>query len=131
MITVELAGGEAVQRLLRRLPAQVQRQIAMKALRAGGAVIAAEARSIVSVRKGDLRRSITVAAKSLAGDDDPLPHVFVGPRSKMGARASWEELGTIKQAPDPFLRPALDLAAGRAVATVGAVLGREIERRSA
>lgn len=126
-VSARVDGADQIRRRLAAVARSVDHGKAVRALTAGGEIIAEEARARVDVRKGDLRDSIVVGETAKYAEDDPQPHVFVGPSEEMGDRGSWEEEGTIKQAADPFLRPALETAGADALRAVGEALAGEIE----
>ncbi|MFN3387441.1 MAG: HK97-gp10 family putative phage morphogenesis protein [Allosphingosinicella sp.] len=124
----KVTGADEIERALIRIEQTVQPRQAKKALRRGGWVIARKARVLVDKRTGGLARGIKVGDRALFQSPFDGIRVFVGPVSKLGARGTWEELGTIKQAADPFLRPALDQGRGEAIAEIGRVLAEDINR---
>lgn len=62
-----ISGGRELSQFLQQLPAKIEKNIMRAALRAGAAEIRKEARELVPVEMGDLRRSIRVSAKAKGG----------------------------------------------------------------
>lgn len=60
--SVKMEGWDELEQLLQIAPAQISSRIAVRALRRGAAIIRDEARRIVPVETGELRRSIRVRA---------------------------------------------------------------------
>ena len=92
-----------------------------KALRDAAELVADEARRLVPVRSGALRRSITTTTP----EKSMRPHtkqVFVGFKPPTSRRAHLTEFGTRHSSAKPFLRPALDSRAGDAIREMGAEL---------
>jgi HK97 gp10 family phage protein len=138
MANVEIKGLAELHQTLQQLPATIERNVLRGALRAGGKVIEAEARSLVPVASGDVRDSIRVSmrVRSKAG--------WVNAQVKAGNKKAWYarlvEFGTarhwirpknrkslfiaglFKEAvdhpgakPKPFMRPAFDNKARAAI----------------
>jgi HK97 gp10 family phage protein len=126
-VSGRLSGQREIDAALRRAEQAAARDPAIRALMAGGEIIRREAASRVDRRTGALAGSMAVGEDAEFAEASAKPRVFVGPREGMGRRGSWEELGTVKQAADPFLRPALDARGDEAMREVGQRLGKGIE----
>ena len=85
------------------------------ALRAGGEIIAEEARRLAPVDTGTLKNSITVMddrdARIYGKVNLPAMSVYVGPVGSTDDGdvyyAKFQEFGTIRNAAQPFMRPAI------------------------
>lgn len=62
-----IVGGRQLAEFLRQLPVKLEKNIMRAAMRAGAAVIRGEARELVPVEMGDLRKSIRVSTSSKGG----------------------------------------------------------------
>ena len=90
-MNVDILGGKALAKALNELPLKIERNIMRSALRAGAAVIAAEAKQNVSVVSGELQRTIRTSSNSKRGMVEA--NAIVGSRKK-GWYASFVEFGT-------------------------------------
>lgn len=124
-IITEIRGAEELTRLLLQLGPRVARKLGDKALRAGARPILAEAKRLVHVDSGDLRRSLTVRVAKI-GDED-TKGVVIG-SAGLGWRAHFLEFGTSRLAAYPFLRPAADNKKKEAIDTMIRVLGEGIDK---
>ena len=126
---LKFSGGPELERALRELGGEIAGRLGLNAVRAGARVIAARARQIVPVRTGALKKSIRTF------DDRELNRQKARERvAYAGTRAFYAglvEFGTAHSAAQPFLRPAADTAAQRAVDQLKDNLGRGIERETA
>jgi HK97 gp10 family phage protein len=136
-----IAGGAALDALLKTLPAKLEKNIMRSALRAGARVFLNEIKSTLPVSHGDLRKSARITTR--AGRGQTTASVKVG--NRIAYYAQMVEFGTrphmIKAkpgsalnvngrevkwvrhpgaAPHPFARPAADAKFGAAVASVQA-----------
>lgn len=74
------------------------------------------------------------ARRSSKASGDTFAQVFVGPArggKRRAIKAIVQELGSVKQAPQPYLRPALSETKDRVVAGIGRELGTEISKAAA
>lgn len=156
-VAYQLSGFAELDALLKQLPKSVARKITTQALRKAGAIVRDEARSLVPVETGELRKAIKVAAGRKQRRNRTA--VFVGVIGKEGRLAHLVEYGTVAhmiasknkrvladastgvffgrkvQHPGtprrPFMRPALDTKAGevfqRVAEEVGAGIDREVD----
>jgi len=90
-MNVDIIGGKALAKTLSELPLKIERNIMRAALRAGAAVIAAEARQLVPVESAELKRSIRTSSNSKRGMVEA--NAVVGTRKK-GWYATFVEFGT-------------------------------------
>lgn len=142
-VTLRVEGLAEARRQLRDLGRSVDRRATLRALTAGGEVIAERARSLVPVESGQLRDSIAVGtelrhfgpvARGGVIGQAGIPvsgsgiNVYVGPSSPDGFYGHMVEFGTIFAAARPFMRPALDRSLSEAEAAIARVLIEEIER---
>lgn len=143
MFDVKLKGFAELQKALSELPDKIERNIVRSALRAAAKVTLEEAKRQVPVRSGKLRDSLRVSTRLVKGK--PLATITVGGNRKnapfyahlveFGAKAHFikpkrakslfiagvmrdgvEHPGARKH---PFMRPALDATAQRAVIAFG------------
>lgn len=97
----------SVDRKLQSLDKIIGAEITGKGSEAVAELVAQEARSIVRVRTGETRRSIRVIEGTGSRRGKPF-YVIAG--SQEHRAALFLELGTIRQPPYPFLRPAIERA---------------------
>lgn len=125
-IEFSIEGAAEMERLLRALGPAVASRVGDKALRAAARPIVAEAKRLVPVRTGRLKRSIAVASeRRRKGDNERV--VLIGVKPPASRIAHLVEFGTAHSAARPFLRPALDGKAGEALDEMGRVLAEGIE----
>jgi len=132
MITDEF---KAVQDALKKLPAHLQQKVVVGATRASATVIAKEAKTIVPVRTGLLKKSISVRMVPKRKSKSGHVQFYVVPLTKMkftanikvgGQKAKLKgnrtvfyahmvEFGTEKMSAQPFMRPAYENSADSSV----------------
>lgn len=78
-----------------------------------------EAKRLVPVLTGALKRSITYTMPE-GGSRSHTRVVLIGFKPPVSRRAHITEFGTKRSAAKPFLRPALDGQAGKAITAMGA-----------
>jgi HK97 gp10 family phage protein len=123
---IKMTGGPELERALRELGGNIAGRLGGNAVRAGARVIANEAKQRVPVRTGALRKSIRVFTER-ADRGGTVRQAWVGTRLFY----SWfVEFGTSKQPPQPFLRPARDEGAQKAVDKIVENLSAGIERET-
>lgn len=92
-MNVDILGGKELAKMLNELPLKIERNIMRSALRAGAAVIAAEARLNVPVDSAELKQSIRTSSNSKRGTVEA--NAVVGNRrTKKGWYATFVEFGT-------------------------------------
>lgn len=152
----KLDGAKELDELLKQLPANVARRVSANALRAAGRDMRDEMKRQVPVETGDLKRSIKVITAKAAGRDKrnvrvgvfgkevPLAHLveFGSAAHKIATKVKrvlfdagagkffGREVSHPGTPARPFIRPAADAQAGRAVETIGKVLAEGIEREA-
>lgn len=89
---VDITGAKELAKQLNDLPLKIERNIMRAALRAGAAVIAAEAKQNVSVISGELQRSIRTSSNSKKGVVEA--NAVVGGKRRRGWYATFVEFGT-------------------------------------
>ena len=90
----------------------------------------AEAKRLVPVRTGALKRSITTAVeRRRKGQAERV--VVIGFKKPHSRRAHLEEFGTRHSAAHPFMRPALDTKANEALSEMGDELAKGIADEAA
>ena len=101
---------------LKALPQKVQDKVVEGAVRHAARPLVVEARRLVPVRTGNLKKSIGVTKSR-----QKKPHLIVfnvSPRTN-GKYDGWYglfvELGTRRAAPHPYLRPAFEAKAGECI----------------
>lgn len=129
-ITFEIKGAAELNRVLRTIGPRSARSGGMKALRAAAKPIIAEAKRLVPVRTGDLKRSITTNPKRSRAERELT--LLIGFRPPVSRRAHLTEFGTVHSKAQPFIRPALDSQAQAAIDAMGdkfwSVLNMEAKR---
>ncbi len=126
---LHVSGLFELDKLLKELPAKVERNILRGAMRAGAKVFADRARELVPVRSGQLRDSIKVSTRSKRGRVSATVRAggkkafyahmvefgtarhFIKPRKRKSlffAGLAREVVDHPGSAPKPFMRPALD-----------------------
>lgn len=128
--SARLVGADAMVRVLRSMPKEVSDKVVASAVRAGAAVVRKEAIARAPVRSGgrpkpgNLKKSIR-ALRTRKTEHDVT--YLVGPTGR-GFYGLFLEFGTSRQAKRPWLRPAFEATADRALATIGKTLGTKIKQ---
>ena len=107
MIDIDIHMGDLL-RQLNKLPEKMQNRIIKGAVRASAKPIVQEAKRLVPVRTGNLKKSIGVSSRR---GSKTVVRVSVSPRrggKHDGYYGMWIEFGTKKMQPHPFLRPAFE-----------------------
>jgi len=131
-LDVKFSGFDDVFKKLEQLPRRVESNVVRRAVRAGGAILVKEARSLVPVDSGTLKKSIGQKPQRARKS-----HFFI----QVGARAgkkqkndAWYahliEFGTKYQPARPFLRPAFDKKEKEIVKKIGEKLNEGIHREA-
>ncbi len=128
-INFKITGAREMEKLLLQLGPRVANKVGQKAVNAGARVIAKEAKNLVPVRTGALRKGITVIVGKARKMSERVAIVTV--KGTAGWRAHLTEYGADGSPKKPFLRPALDKRAGEALNKMGEVLAEGIEREAA
>jgi HK97 gp10 family phage protein len=128
-VIVSIRGAKELEALLKGLGPRVAARVSDKAIRAGAKVVADEARRLVPVKTGALKKSIAVV--QAPGKRQSERAMVLGFRRPAGRRAHFTEFGTVKSAARPFLRPAFDAKYNEAVDAIGKVLGDGIDKEAA
>jgi HK97 gp10 family phage protein len=127
-IKFTIKGGKELDSSLRELGPRVASRGGDKALRAAARVIVREAKRLVPVRTGDLKRSITYTPSTKGrGSNERL--VLIGFKPPVSRRAHFTEYGTVKSSAKPFMRPAMDARAQDALNVMAEILALFIESR--
>ena len=130
MVEVEVHMGDLLKKL-KTLPEKVQKKVLSGAVRASAKPIVDEARRLVPVRTGNLKKSIGVTKARTKGT---TMRFYVSPR-KGGKYDGWYghfvELGTRHNAPHPFLRPAYEAKASEAIHAFKEYLEKRIDKELA
>ena len=126
-LDIKIRGVQELSAALKDLDQKIKARLAGAATRAGARVIATEAKRRVHVVTGRLQRSIVVrSARRRRGSTEQ--------RALVIARAPYAhivELGSVRMAARPFLRPATDLKAQEAIDKMTQNLGDGITRELA
>lgn len=129
-ITFEIKGAREMENLLKQLGPRLASRVGDRALRAAAKPIVAEAKRLVPVKTGGLRRSITaVTSRKGARKDQRI--ILIGFRPPASRRAHFTEFGTVHSSPRPFMRPALDSQVRNALMQMELVLARGIASEAA
>ncbi len=127
-VTVKMEGGDAVRGVLNKLPARIERKVLIKGLRAGAKVILKEARRLVPVRTGTLKRSLGIVVIRGRGKAELAVAARSGKQRKYdGWYAHLVEFGPVKSRAHPFLRPAMDAKEQEAVDEASRVIRDQIQ----
>lgn len=107
MITANL-DNKALIKSLNQFPKNIQKNVMVGAIRAGSNIVRDEARRLVPVDTGNLKKSIATIRRK--GDKNTVQ--FSVTPSRGGRNDGWYahflEFGTSKMSAKPFLRPALE-----------------------
>ena len=98
-----------VMKALKELPNNIQKNIMVGATRAGAKVVSDEAKTLVPVKYGRLKKSIGIIKRRSKNRN--IISFSVSPRKggkNDGFYGRFIELGTSKMSAKPFLRPALE-----------------------
>lgn len=123
-----IRGAADIAKVLKRLPEKMTEQVLVQALRAGGKPIVKEAKDLVPVRSGDLKKSIVVRKATKKQRKGGAGLVAIGFTKPTSRRAHLIEYGTSTTRAQPFMRPALDHKGDEAIAAIGTQLGKSIEK---
>lgn len=156
-ITIDKGGLRDVMRALDQLPKELQKSAEKAVLRAGGKPILKAAKSKVPVDTGNLKKSLGI---SVHANRSGWISARVGPRkgfksknktgrsrvrATKGKRSTWQEgkladaqeiswyveTGTPTAAAQPFIRPAIDSAAGEVLSAMAGGLDKHLTRVAA
>lgn len=126
-LTITIRGARELEDLLKALGPRIARKVGDRALRAAARPVLAEAKRLVHVQSGDLRRSLTVRTGRVTKESERA--VYIG-SAGFGWRAHFLEFGTSHSPAYPFLRPAMDTQARAAIDKMGQVLGDGIDKEA-
>jgi HK97 gp10 family phage protein len=118
-----IRGADDLARTLKELGPRLARKHGQKAVREGLKPVLAEARRLVPVDTGALKRSLRVRNKRSRRRDAVGAEV-----SATAPHAHLVEFGTVKMAPQPFLRVALDANRQEVLDRMAEQLARGIEQ---
>ncbi len=107
MLTVKTKGFRELERMMFQLKASTAKSNVREAMREAFEPMAAHARSLAPVDSGDLVEGIEITGKGIppAPRRDPA-EMMMGPGRN--PQAIFQEFGTFKEPPQPFMRPAWD-----------------------
>lgn len=126
-----IVGAAELEWALKKLGEKIGNKVLDAALRAGARPIVKEAKRLVPVRSGELKRSITVRKATKRQRRRGFGEIFIGFRGEVSRRAHLSEFGTVHSRADPFMRPALDAKAQEAIDIVGKQIGSRVEKAAA
>jgi len=132
-VRTRIQGAKELDRVLKRLPERVARNVLRGAVRKGAKVIEDEIRRRTPVgATGNLKASITQRGVRQVDKRTLTRQVgsFKGGKFK-GYHAHLVEFGTVKMSARPFIRPAIDSTNIEALAVMGKELGKGIEKAAA
>ncbi len=124
-ITFDIRGADQLEEALKTIGPRVARRVGARAMRAAAKPIVQEAKRRVPVKTGKLKRSITANPKRTRVEKELM--IQVGFKPPASSYAHLVEYGSVKQAPQPFMRPALDAKAAEAIEEMGRVIWEGIE----
>jgi HK97 gp10 family phage protein len=142
---IKVTGGKELALALKNLPKQIERNIMRSALRAGAKVILDEAKQLVAVENGDLKKSLKVGTSSKKGtvrasvaskgkgsyisrfvEFGTAPHIISGRdggnlvfTARDGSKITTKSVNHTGAKAKPFMRPALDGKSTQAIIAVG------------
>ena len=125
-VTFQLKGAKELETTLNDMGPKVAGNLGTKAVRAGAKPIVQEAKRLVPVVTGQLKRSII--AVSVKSASDGVRAVLIGFRPPASRRAHFVEYGTSKSPAHPFMRPAMDARAADALRAMQEALATGILR---
>lgn len=139
MPTIRISGFRELERALaEELPKATAKNVLKRTAINAMARIEDRARQLVPVDDGDLKKSIAtkpVKAKRVSRTryaSSSGVEVATGPTGRQeGGNAAWQEFGTVKQAAQPYMRPAADSEAENVIAEVRDELAAQIEKAKA
>jgi HK97 gp10 family phage protein len=139
MADTNIIGGAELARMLATLPAKIEQNIMRSALRAGAAVIRAEAKTTAPVLSGALKKSIRISGKAkkgqitvsvkMGGKTAPHAHLVefgtrahkIAPNAAQALAIGGALVGGADHPgakPSPFFRAAFDAKSAEAIAAV-------------
>lgn len=111
-VTLSLTGDKELKALFEALPGKVQKKLTRHALRVAAKKVRDDAARIAPDNTGALSKSIKVRAmkrsRTRVGVQVYTDSQSLKSDGKKGYYAAFTELGTSREAPHPFLRPALE-----------------------
>lgn len=123
--SIQIQGAKALDAALGQLADHIQAEILTLAAKAGAEVLQAGMARRAPRRTGELAEGIGIKVQETA--EGAL--VDIGP-TKEAFYGMFQELGTVRHAAHPFMRPTMDEDGAAAVAEVARVLKAEIETRA-
>jgi len=127
---IEVNGLDEVLKKLKKLPEKVQKRVLVGAVRAGAKPIIKEAKRLVPVRTGTLKKSIGVVKRRSKNKN--LIHFTVTPRKKKGGwYAHYVEFGTLKMSARPFMRPAYEKEGENSIKFVREYMKKRVDKEIA
>lgn len=127
----KVEGLASLDRMLKDLPGNLDDIVKGDALRAGGKVIAEDAKARVPVDTGELRDSIVVRKATKKQRRRGTGEVVIGFKKPASRRAHLVEFGTVTSHPRPFMRPAIDAKSPAAFAAVRDAVKDGVEKMEA
>lgn len=149
---LHVSGLSELDKLLKELPAKVERNILRGAMRAGAKVFEGRAKQLVPVKSGQLRDSIKVSTRSKRGRVSATVRAggkkafyahmvefgtarhFIKPRKRKSlffAGLAREVVDHPGSAPKPFMRPALDNSQREAVNAAADYIRKRLAKEAA
>jgi HK97 gp10 family phage protein len=120
-IRFHVEGLKECEEALKALPFATSKNVLRRALRKAAEPVATSAQQRVEKRTGRLGRSITVGTKLSRRQRKAAAETKTGVEVYVGAgplpHAHMLEFGTSRQAPEPYLRPAVDAQGNRIIET--------------
>ena len=127
-MTITLTGDKALERRLKKLPANIQRNMAKRSMRKALANVRKEAKASAPVRTGRLKKSIATRI-SIRRNGDLTGRVYSRSRGKLGApHANLVEWGGPNNSPSRFMTRVFEKNKDRVVFEFRKVLREEINK---
>lgn len=131
-VRVRVEGLSEMKDAFLELPKATGKNVIKRILTKRAQPIASDAESRAPVKSGRLKAGITTGTKlsrrqsSLARDSKSYTEVYAG--AGTNPQATWQEFGTSKDKPQPFVRPAWDTHKGTLLTDLAADLWEEISK---
>jgi len=123
----DVKGLDEVLKKLKILPARIQKNVVTGAIRAGAKPILKEAKRLVPVDTGTLKKSIGIVKRR--SKDKNIVIFSVTPRIKKGGwYAHFVEYGTAKMPAHPFMRPAVEKMASETIKSAQEYMRKRVDK---
>jgi HK97 gp10 family phage protein len=133
--TVKVEGLRELEKALKELPRATAANVMKRVLVQAGTPVADHAESLAPVRTGKLQKAIGIGGKLTRRQKATSPkqskvEVYIGVGRSL-PQGVFQEFGTVKNGPQPFMRPAWDGGKMEVLAKIKALTWAEIEKAAA